>query len=161
MDYIILRNSSFKSSTDASFGLPGAQASACADSARKSRSDSLIASSFDGIPTSSESFPDCCNSGFPVLFLGHGIHTFYAHRPCNFTVLLRPCSLHYTPSQSEASSHITHRAAYHKPHLMYVPWSGQFQDRHWKIPYLRYTVRVLYPRALPACLPPRRAKILK
>ena len=54
-DYINLRNNAVRSSTLASLGLPGAQASACADSARKGRSSSFSASSLEGIPTSSDS----------------------------------------------------------------------------------------------------------
>ena len=54
-DYINLRNNAVRSSTLASLGLPGAQASACADSARKGRSSSFNASSLEGIPTSSDS----------------------------------------------------------------------------------------------------------
>lgn len=56
LNHMIFLNRSFRSSTLASFGLPGAQASACADSARNCRSSSLIASSLVGIPTSTESF---------------------------------------------------------------------------------------------------------
>ena len=43
-----------KSSTLASLGFPGAQASAAADLARKGKSSSFIASSFAGIPTSAD-----------------------------------------------------------------------------------------------------------
>ncbi len=54
--YITLRNSSLKSSTLAALGLPGAQASAAADWARKSRSSSFIPSSLVGMPTSTDNW---------------------------------------------------------------------------------------------------------
>ena len=53
---MILRNRSLRSSTLASFGLPGAHASAWADSARNCRSSSLSAGSLAGMPTSWLSF---------------------------------------------------------------------------------------------------------
>lgn len=62
--YISLRNNSFRSSTQVSFGFPGQHASAYADSARKSRSSSFSASSFDGIPTSSESLRTASTAAF-------------------------------------------------------------------------------------------------
>ena len=62
--YISFLNRSLRSSTDASFGFPGAQASAWADSARNWRSSSLRASSLDGIPTSSESLRTASTAAF-------------------------------------------------------------------------------------------------
>ena len=53
--YITFLNNAMKSSTEASFGFPGAHASACADSARNWRSSSFRPFTFVGIPTSTES----------------------------------------------------------------------------------------------------------
>ena len=53
--YISFLNIFSKSSSVACFGLPGAHASAAADSQRNGRSSSLSFSSFVGIPTSMES----------------------------------------------------------------------------------------------------------
>ena len=49
-------NIASKSASSACLGLPGAQASAAADSQRKGRSSSLSFSSLVGIPTSTESW---------------------------------------------------------------------------------------------------------
>ena len=54
-NYISFLNIFSKSSSVACFGLPGAHASAAADSQRNGRSSSLSFSSFVGIPTSMES----------------------------------------------------------------------------------------------------------
>ena len=54
-DYISLRNISSNCAKLAGRGLPGAQASAAADSQRKGRSSSLSFSSLVGIPTSTDS----------------------------------------------------------------------------------------------------------
>ena len=56
LNHIILRNRVLKSSTEAALGLPGAQASAAADSARNWRSSSFMASSLVGMPTSTDSW---------------------------------------------------------------------------------------------------------
>ena len=56
LSHISWRNRLLKSSTVASLGLPGAQASAAADWARNSRSSSFMAGSLVGMPTSTDSW---------------------------------------------------------------------------------------------------------
>ena len=137
--YISLRNNAVRSSMLASFGLPGAHASAWADSARNGRSSSLMASSLDGMPTSSESFADSIDRSFTVSSLIHLINAFYAHCACNFTVFFTGavCVVFHNDRKHHCACNAV-RGVINSTQGC-VPWNERCRDRHWRSPCLRYT----------------------